>query len=86
MLLTIFCFASSLTSHRSENKIIFKRCLAILATELFLDTADGKTIFQAKFKRSKKLILTASRRKFSASWLPDFDEKLEPPRTAKTGL
>ncbi|KAI5424836.1 hypothetical protein KIW84_030863 [Lathyrus oleraceus] len=46
------------------------RSLAILALELLLDTTtDGKIIFQAKFKRSNKLILTASRRKFSAFWL-----------------
>lgn len=79
MLLTIILLASSLTAHRSEKRIIFKRCLAIFALELLLVVGDGNIIFQAKFKRSKKFMLMALRRKLSESWLLDFDESWKSP-------
>ncbi|KAJ6772361.1 hypothetical protein OIU74_018558 [Salix koriyanagi] len=67
MLFTIFRFASSLTAHLSEKRIIFKRCLAILAFELFLCVGEGNIILQAKLKRSKKLMFMALKSKLSAS-------------------
>lgn len=68
-LLTIFCFASSLTAHLSEKRIIFNRCLAMFALELLLAAGDGNIIFHAKFSRWKKFMFIALLRNRSRSWL-----------------
>ncbi|KAG6554212.1 hypothetical protein Mapa_004128 [Marchantia paleacea] len=53
MLFTIRLLASSFTEHRSEIRIIFRRCLAISALELDLRLV-GKRMVQARTNLSKK--------------------------------
>nr|GLL34167.1 hypothetical protein MtrunA17_Chr5g0418251 [Ipomoea trifida] len=84
MLLTIFCLASSLTAHRSEKRIIFNRCLAMFALEFLLDSDGGNIIFQAKLRRSKKLMLIALRRKLSNSWPMEFEDSLNEKNVGRT--
>ncbi|KAJ0432881.1 hypothetical protein HanRHA438_Chr17g0806621 [Helianthus annuus] len=66
-LLTIFCFASSLTAHRSEKRIIFSRCFAMLAFEFWIVDGDGNSIFQARVTRLRKLMFMALNRKLLSS-------------------
>uniref|UniRef100_A0A0A9DBZ1 Uncharacterized protein n=1 Tax=Arundo donax TaxID=35708 RepID=A0A0A9DBZ1_ARUDO len=55
---TIFFFASSLTSHLSENRIILSLCFAMFALEFSFMVGAGKIIFHANFRRSRNPMLT----------------------------
>lgn len=64
------------------RSIICSRCLAMFALDFLFDARDGKIIFQARFRRSMKVIFMALMRKFSASWLVEPEDRLYSPSLA----
>lgn len=51
----------------------------MFALDFLTDVGDGNIILQAKFKRSKKFMFMALRRKLSASWLMELEDNIYSP-------